>query len=219
LVIVCTPIASVVEHVRQAAEACGPRTVITDVGSTKAAIVAGAEQALAGREGVWASFVGSHPLAGSEKTGVEFARDDLFEGRTVAVTPTENTRPDAADKIEGFWQSLGARTLRMSPEAHDKAVAVTSHLPHLIAAAMAAITPIDDLPLTGPGWRDTTRIAGGDVQLWQQILADNRVHTLSALAQFERLLSEYRQALETSDGPAIARLLAQGKSIRDALGS
>ena len=219
LVVICTPVDQVIQHVVLAAKACGPRTIITDAGSTKAAIVAGAEQALAGGEGAWASFVGSHPLAGSQRTGVEFARDDLFENRTAVVTPTDRTKTEAVETITQFWQALGANVLQMSPDAHDQAVAVTSHLPHLVASALAAATPVENLPLTGGGWQDSTRIAAGDAHLWQQILANNRVHTLNALTRFETLLSEFRQALERNDGPRIARLLAEGKRIRDALGS
>lgn len=218
-VIVCTPVGEVSEFVAAAAKACKPETVITDVGSTKAAIVAACDKALADSKGLWASFVGSHPLAGSERTGVEFARDDLFQGRMTVITPTDDTRPEAAGKVEAFWQGLGSKVLRMSPEEHDIAIAATSHLPHLVASALAAATPADLLPLTATGWGDTTRIASGDVELWRQILLDNRVNTLKALAPFETVLSELRQALEAADGPALARLLQQGKRIRDTVGS
>ena len=107
-------------------------------------------------------FVGSHPLAGDHRTGPEHARADLFEGRTVVVTPTEHTRPAAVTEVSGFWQSLGANVAQMTPAEHDAALAVTSHLPHLVAVALAAATPTELLPLTASGWRDTTRVAGGD---------------------------------------------------------
>jgi prephenate dehydrogenase len=107
----------------------------------------------------------------------------------------------------------------MTPEQHDIAIATTSHLPHLIASALAAATPADLLPLTATGWGDTTRIAAGDVDLWRQIFLDNRVNTLKALAPFETVLAELRQALESADGAALARLLQQGKRIRDTVGS
>lgn len=219
LVVVCTPVEQVTEFVAAAARACNPDTIITDVGSTKAAIVAACDKALADSKGLWASFVGSHPLAGSERTGVEFAREDLFQGRTTVVTPTENTRPEAAAKIEAFWQGLGSKVVRMSPQEHDAAVAATSHLPHLIASALAAATPAELLPLTATGWGDTTRIASGDTELWRQIFLDNRVNTLKALAPFETVLAELRAALESADGPALAKLLQQGKRIRDTVGS
>ena len=115
-------------------------------------------------------FVGSHPLAGDHRGGAEHARPDLFNGRTVVITPMATTRPAAVVEISGFWQSLGARVTTMSPAEHDKALAATSHLPHLVAAALAAATPEDLLPLAASGWRDTTRVAGGDPKLWQAIL-------------------------------------------------
>lgn len=219
LVVVCTPVEQVPEFVAAAAKACKPETIITDVGSTKAAIVAACDKALADSKGLWASFVGSHPLAGSERTGVEFARDDLFQGRTTVVTPSENTPPEAAAKIEALWQGLGSKVVKMSPQEHDAAVAATSHLPHLIASALAAATPAELLPLTATGWADTSRIASGDIELWRQIFLDNRVNTLKALASFETVLAELRAALEAADGPALARLLQQGKRIRDTVGS
>ena len=219
LVIICTPVETVVDFVRQIAPAVGKGTLITDVGSTKATIVAGADQVLADGKGLWASFVGSHPLAGSEKNGVLFAKADLLEGRTVVLTPSDKTNADAADRVERFWQALGAKTLRATPQEHDVAIAATSHLPHLVASALAAATRASDLPLTGSGWRDTTRVAAGDVELWRQILLDNRVHTLKALEGFEKVLSDFRAALEAGDSAALAKLLTQGKRNRDFVGN
>lgn len=219
LVIVCTPVQTVVEQVVAAAKACQPHTLITDVGSTKQAIVSGVDQALAGAQGLWANFVGSHPLAGSERAGVEFAKEDLLEGRTVVVTPSDKTASGVADQMESFWRGLGAKTVRMSPHEHDAAVAQTSHLPHLAASALAAATPEELLPLTATGWADATRIAAGDSELWRQILLENGSHVLKALAAFEKVLLDFRTALESGDQAALTRLLRQGKYIRDSLGS
>jgi prephenate dehydrogenase len=219
LVVICTPVETVVDFVRQIAPAVGKGTLITDVGSTKASIVAGADSVLADGKGLWASFVGSHPLAGSEKNGVQFAKPDLFEERTVVVTPSDATAAEAVDKIERFWQALGAKTVRTSPQAHDVAIAATSHLPHLVASALAAATPANDLPLAAAGWSDTTRIAAGDIELWRQILLDNRVHTLKALARFEKVIAEFRAALQANDSAALLRLLTQGKRNRDFVGN
>lgn len=219
LVIVCTPVETVVDLVRRIAPAVGRGTLITDVGSTKATIVAGADQVLADGQGLWASFVGSHPLAGSEKAGVIFAKAELLLDKTVVVTPSEATNTEAADRVERFWQALGAKTLRMMPVEHDEAIAAASHVPHLIASALAAATPEEALPLTATGWGDTTRVAAGDVELWRQILLDNRVHTLKALARFEKVVSAFRAALEAGDSAALARLLTQGKRIRDFVGN
>jgi len=213
LIVVCTPVESIAQHVLEASEHCLGGALITDAGSTKAEIVAAAENLKEVR------FVGSHPLAGSEKNGCDAASADLFEGRMVVVTGTENSEAEAVDAIEAFWQSLGASVLRMSPDDHDAALACTSHLPHLIASALAAATPEQLLPLTATGWQDTTRIAAGDAELWRQIFLANGASTLKALADFEKVLSRFRAALESADGTLLAELLAEGKRRRDAVGN
>ncbi len=213
LVVVCTPVESIAEHVHEAGRHCPQGCLITDAGSTKAEIV-GAARSLKR-----AQFVGSHPLAGSEKSGSEAASAELFEGRVVVVTETEHSEAAAVGAIEKFWQSLGARVLRMNPENHDAALAHTSHLPHLIASALAAATPEQLLPLTATGWQDTTRIAAGDAELWRQIFLANGASTLKALADFETVLARFRAALESTDGTLLAELLAEGKRRRDAVGN
>jgi prephenate dehydrogenase len=212
--VVCAPVESIAECVRRAAACCPASGVITDAGSTKSVIVAQiAAQAVAGQ----APFLGSHPLAGSEKTGVAFARDDLFDGRTVVITPVDATPPDAIRRIQDFWQGLGARVTIMTPEEHDRAVAATSHLPHLVAAALASVTPEVYLPLVGTGWLDSTRVAAGDVELWRQILSQNRGSVLQCLEQFEKVLNSLRSALQQRDDTAVTQLLSSGKQRRDAL--
>jgi prephenate dehydrogenase len=219
LVIIGTPVQTIVDQVKQVAEAAKSGTLVTDVGSTKQSIVEGADRALAGALGLWTSFVGSHPLAGSERTGVEFARADLLEGRTVVVTPSEASKSDAVERVESLWQALGAKVVRMSAAEHDQAVAATSHVPHVVAAALAAATKQDYLPLTATGWADTTRVAAGDVELWRQILSDNRPHVLAQLREFEKFIAAYAAALERGDEAQLAHLLQQGKRHRDAVGS
>jgi len=219
LIVVCTPVEQIPEHVSVAASHCPPGSLITDAGSTKAEVVAKVEAALSERLPESLRFVGSHPIAGSEKRGAEAARAELFEGRVVVVTPTRRTDAEAVDSIEAFWKSLGARVVRMSPEEHDAALAATSHLSHLAASALAAATAEELLPLTGTGWQDTTRVAAGDPELWRQILLANRGHTLKALAAFETVLARFRAALHDADGSLLALLLAEGKRRRDAVGS
>ena len=164
-------------------------------------------------------FVGSHPLAGSEKSGVENARADLFEGRVVVVTPSRKPMPKIVTTVADFWSGLGATVLVMSPAEHDKALATTSHLPHLIAAAVARETGQDELPLTAGGWRDLTRIAAGDPELWTQILLENRGHVLKSLGQFEKTVAAFRVALERGDRRKLLQLLTEGKQVRDAVGN
>src|SRR5262249_49195574 len=156
-------------------------------------------KAIDGKLGKNNRFVGSRPLAGSEKSGVENARADLFDGRVVVVTPSRKNKPEVLANISDFWSGLGATVLIMSPAEHDKALATTSQLPHLVAAAVARVTGKDELPLTAGGWRDLTRIAAGDPELWTQILLENRSHVLKSLSGFEKTVAAYRVALEKGD--------------------
>jgi prephenate dehydrogenase len=215
LVVVATPIAQIVDQVCAAAPACRPGTLITDAGSTKGTIVA----SLNGQLPEAIRFVGSHPLAGSEKSGPEAATADLFEGRVVVVTPSRTTRKGAAEDAADFWSALGATVFMMSPEQHDAALATTSHLPHLLASLLAGATPRADLPLTATGWQDTTRIAAGDPELWTQIFLDNKRNVLKSLARFEKTMQRAKAAIERGDAKALDRLLTEAKAIRDAVGS
>jgi prephenate dehydrogenase len=215
LVVVCTPVADVVDHVCEAARHCRPDTLLTDVGSTKEWIV----RELSARLPAGPVFVGSHPLAGSEKTGPEHARPDLFEGRVTVVTPSRQTDPESVQRVESFWAALGSQVVRMTPRAHDQVLARVSHLPHLIAAALAAATSLEDLPLVAGGWKDTTRVAAGDPRLWVPILGTNRDQVLKSLAQFEKVLARFRDALQRGDETRLAQLLDVGKRIRDSVAS
>lgn len=215
LIIVCTPVESIVEHVCLIADHCPPGAVITDVGSTKADIVTRLNQRL--DPGV--QFVGSHPMAGSEKTGAEHAVADLFEQRVSVVTPVGSRHAAAVDSVVALWESLGSRVVRMAPEAHDQAVSMTSHATHLIAAALAASTSRDDLLLAAGGWQDTTRIAAADPGLWEQILLMNRDQVLQSLGKFEKVLTQFRNALQRGDREHLKQLLEAGKEIRDSLGN
>jgi prephenate dehydrogenase len=212
LVVVCTPAAEVTIRGRVAAEHCKPTTVITDVASTKSQIVQSMD-ALAAR------FVGGHPLTGSHASGVEAARADLFEGQRVVLTPTAQTDEAALQYVERFWQALGAETLRMTPDAHDQALAATSHLPHWVAAALAVSTPSEYLPYVAGGWKDTTRVAAGNVEMWRDIFTENRERLLAAHERFIGTLDQFRQALEDDNIEALMQLLEQGKQNRDAVGS
>jgi prephenate dehydrogenase len=220
LVVVSTPVDTIAERAIQAAAACPPGALITDAGSTKETIVAAVDSGLAHRRS-GPRFVGSHPLAGDHRTGPEHARADLFDGRTVVVTPTALTRPAAVTETSGFWQSLGANITTMSPAEHDAAVAMTSHLPHLVAVALAAATPMNLLPLAASGWRDTTRVAGGDPNLWQPIIAANRQHILDALDKVADTLKRIRDAMAHGDNESLNSILEAAAKIRqdrDALG-
>lgn len=220
LVVICTPVDTIADFVSQAAAGTPNRSLITDAGSTKHEIVKSAEALLVDRRD-GPRFVGSHPLAGDHRTGVDFARGDLFEGRKVIITPTEKSHRAAVVEIGGFWQALGADVVIMSPTEHDEALAATSHLPHLIASALALATPRDLLPLAASGWRDTTRIAGGDPEMWRAIFATNRQEVLDALKRFERWTSEMREMLALAQDDRLQRILERAqwvKANRDSLG-
>jgi prephenate dehydrogenase len=217
LVVVATPVGIVVDVVQAVAQ-LAPRASITDAGSTKAEICRSlrAEEDGSGlRPG---RFVGSHPLAGGHRTGPEHASGDLFVGRTVVVTPEDDTPPGLVQRMTEFWESLGAEVTLLSPEEHDRALAATSHLPHLIASALAAATPEEWLQLAATGWADTTRIAAGDAELWTQIFSQNRAAVLDALRRFEHQLAALDSAIADDDPAALHGLLQEGKRIRDALG-
>src|SRR3954468_20893810 len=220
LVVIATPVDTIAERVIQVAAKCPATSLITDAGSTKEAIVAAVDAGLAGRR-IGPRFVGSHPLAGDHRTGPEHARADMFEGRVVVITPTEHTRTAAETEVVGFWQALGANVEKMGPARHDEALALTSHLPHLAAVAMAAATPSALLHLTATGWRDTTRVAGGDPNLWLAILTANRQHVLDGLDILGQTIGNLRESLEQGDNESLLSILeaaAKKKRDRDALG-
>jgi prephenate dehydrogenase len=215
LVVFCTPVDGIAAQVLALAPRCAPGTILTDAGSTKANIV----RALDGRLPAGVAFVGGHPLAGSEKRGPEVATAELFHNRCTVLTPTSATDRTALERVQSFWQGLGARVRLMSPEEHDQALALTSHLPHLAAAALAGLLPPDLHVLTASGFRSTTRVAGGEPSLWTAIFQHNRPALLAALTSLKERLGQFQQALERDDPAALDELLGQGKKVRDALGS
>jgi prephenate dehydrogenase len=215
LIVYGTPVDQIAAQVVEYAAWCKPGALATDAGSTKGTIVAAVEAALPPN----VEFVGSHPLAGSEKRGPDHAHAELFQGRCTVVTPTPRTNPEALAKIKDFWTALGCRVKEMSPGSHDRALALTSHMPHLVAAALAGTLPDDMHELASTGFRDTTRIASGDPGLWTAIFEHNRDAVLSALAGIEINLAAFRAALTNRDWRTLDQLLAQAKKVRDALGS
>lgn len=210
LVVVCTPVGQIVAHVR-AVVAARPEALVTDAGSTKGEIVT----QLAAELPPGARFVGSHPLAGGEKRGPSQANADLLVGRTVVMTPTSATAARDATAVRQFWKALGAQVREMTPAAHDAALAATSHLPHAVAAALAAVTPAETLPLTASGWRDTTRVAAGDAELWRQIFAQNRTDLAAAIGRLTDKLDALRGALVRGDDAAVLALLEEAKARRE----
>ena len=219
LVVICTPVEVIHPLVEQLADSFKKDTLVTDVGSTKSLICRNCDHALRQRKSS-AAFVGSHPMAGSEKTGLHHARADLFANKPCLVTPLPDTPSATVQRVVRLWQGLGMEVTTLSPEKHDEIVAHISHLPHLLATILSA-----QLGEREPGWRylagnglaDTTRIAAGSPTLWKSILQQNRDEVLRALDGFERELQETRAALANEDWFALLNALERGKAFRDKL--
>lgn len=210
LAVVCTPVDRIASDVRLAAEHGPAHLLITDAGSTKRRIVeqVGSDEDAAGR------FVGAHPLAGSERNGAANARADLFAGRACVLTPTPQTPAESLERARSFWSSLGARLVEMTPEEHDRALARTSHLPHVLAAALAAATPPDWLALGAGAFRDGTRVAASDTGLWTAIFLENRGPLLESLDALGDRLDDFRRALAGEDADAIRSWWDSGRRRR-----
>ena len=215
-VLVATSVASISALLDAVDAVVRPGTLLTDAGSTKGSIVSAWERKRIRRQG---RFVGSHPLAGSHRRGPEAADGNLFNGRVVVVTPAAATPPDDVAAVGEFWSALGATVYLMPPKEHDRIVAATSHAPHVLAAAIAIATPPAALPFTAGGWRDTTRIAAGDAQLWADILLDNATAVAAALRRIATASERMLKAIEAGDRRRLVTLLSRAKDARDALGS
>ena len=204
LVVLAVPVGCAVELLGS----IGRRPVVTDVGSTKRSVVDAAAAAAL-------RFVGSHPMAGGERGGVANARAELLDGALCLVTPTDDTDPAALETVEAFWRSLGMRTRRMSPSEHDRCVADVSHVPHVAAAAVARQADPAAVPLAAGGWRDTTRVAAGDPDLWRDILLDNRDHVSAALRRLRDDLDGLIGYLDSGDAAAVRAWLATAAGRRE----
>ena len=218
LVVLCTPLAQMRPLVARMLPRLKRGVIVTDVGSVKGSVVRELE-ALVRKAG--GEFVGSHPMAGSEKTGVSAAREDMFENAVCVVTPTRRTVPSTLGKVERFWKAVGGRALRMTPELHDTLVARSSHLPHLAAVTLANLVldpaqPRHQAALCASGFRDTTRIASGSPEMWRDIALANRGNLSRALARFIADLARVRRALDAADARAVAAALRSAKRRREA---
>ncbi|MDY7011281.1 MAG: prephenate dehydrogenase/arogenate dehydrogenase family protein [Planctomycetota bacterium] len=213
MIVLATPLGAYEKHLLAMRDALSSGAVVTDVGSTKSVAVRLAEGIL----GKGGPFVGSHPMAGSERRGVQFAKADLFAGATCIVTPTARTRPAATRKALQFWKMLGGLTVRMSPASHDRAVARVSHLPHVLAALIVAGQKVGDLTLAGRGFLDTTRIASADPEMWRDIILTNRKPLLNAIDAADEQLIRLRDLIDLGDAAGIRRYLTSAKKRRDKL--
>ncbi len=218
IVVLCTPLSQMPDLARQLRPALKPGAVVTDVGSVKGPVVRELEP-LVGQAGGF--FIGSHPMAGAETTGVSSARADLFVNAVCAVTPTTRSNHMALEAVEQLWKAVGTRLVRITPEAHDEWVSRTSHLPHILAAQLVNFVlnpehPKEQGTLCANGFRDTTRIASGSPEMWRDIVLENRDNLLKGLAQFCARLEEFRGLLQSADVVRIARFFEEAKQKRDA---
>jgi cyclohexadieny/prephenate dehydrogenase len=215
LVVLAAPVDKIIDLDRQIAPHLKPDAIVTDVGSVKGPICEAAARHARAKGGV---FIGSHPMAGGEKTGWEQGSATLFAGRVAFVTPTADTPPDPLLILENFWRACGSTVVTVAPARHDEIVANISHLPQAAATSLACALAAKDgqwRHLSGNGLRDTTRIAASDATMWVEIFQHNREAVLHALAAYEGELAAFRHALEQQDWTEIRARLERGKQWRD----
>jgi cyclohexadieny/prephenate dehydrogenase len=210
LVVLGTPVGSMAQVLWDIRDHLSPGCLVTDVGSVKGAVI----NQLPGLLPDGVEFVGSHPMAGSHLRGPDHARADLFEGATCVITPRDGQDAAVIDRVGAFWSDLGARVERRSPSEHDEEVAWVSHLPHLVAFAFAdslSAAPDRAGELAGGGFRDFTRIAQSDAELWGEILSLNGKALAGPLNHFSASLAKLAGALEEGDGESLELMLAAAR--------
>lgn len=213
LVVLAVPVNAILKILTTMGPYLKRSCIVTDVGSTKAEIVEKAESTLP----VPGFFVGAHPLAGSERNGVEHASADLFENARCIMTPTPKTNPFAREKVKHLWTKLGARVEFLSAEEHDRILAYVSHLPHLLAYGLMETIPQETLPYAPPGLKDTTRIAASSPQVWNDICMANPRNILKALDECVKHLASLRKAIINHDSPGLIQQFTNAKKKRDAI--
>lgn len=212
-VVLCVPVDRMEEVARLVAPHLGADALATDVGSTKQKLAPRLEEIFSGGK----NFVGSHPMCGSEESGMDAARADLYEGALCVVCPTGATRADLPGRAAALWETVGARTAILSPDEHDAAAAAASHVPHIAAAALVELMarqPAEFRHLCASGFRDTTRIAAGSPVLWAGILGENAEKIAAALGELESILAGYRKAIVGGRHEEITRFLASAAEKR-----
>jgi len=205
VVVVATAVSKIPEFCLRCAPHSAPDAIITDVGSVKGYIDSSVRPHMPeGR-----TFIGSHPLAGSEKRGVVNATPDLLEGATCIITPAEDSPQTALETLSQFWQALGMRVFSMPPQEHDAILAHVSHLPHLVAAAIVSAIPDAALPFGASGLRDTTRVAQGDAELWRDIIEANQQQVIEALEAFGASMEVLKGSILRGDWEGLSQFLRE----------
>ena len=221
LVILATPVDTYERHLMEWGSSLRPGAIVSDVGSVKGALVDRAETILPNA----VRFVGAHPIAGKEKTGVAAGSVTLFTGARCILTPTQRTDPQALQDVRALWEAAGSIVLTMDPMLHDKVLGAVSHLPHVAAFALInALTEVqqgtpelDLLAYSGGGLRDTTRIAASSPEMWRDIFLWNRDNLVAQIEVYERRLQQLKRLIQSGDGPAIEQELDRAKRVREQL--
>ncbi len=213
IVILATPIHTFEHIFSDIADALSPGAVVTDVGSTKVLAHRWAKKHLPKN----VHYVGSHPIAGSEQRGVEFARDDLFEQADCIVTKNKDTNKQAAAAMVKFWQQMGCRVRTMSPAEHDRIFANVSHLPHITAAALLNANDNEQLKYAGKGFVDTSRVASGPPNIWVDILMTNTGNCVTSINKLQKELERFKTAIDKGQRDKIEKLLNSARNKRTSL--
>ncbi|HKJ71648.1 MAG TPA: prephenate dehydrogenase/arogenate dehydrogenase family protein [Gammaproteobacteria bacterium] len=218
LVVVAVPVGRFADVLESIRPALAEEALVTDVGSVKGSVQADAERIL----GAGAAFVGGHPIAGTADSGVEAAVPGLFAGAFCVLTPVADTPEWAVGRLSAAWQALGSEVVTMSPAEHDRVLAVTSHLPHMLAYALiqtfGALPECDSLErFAAGGFRDLTRIAGSDAVMWRDIALANHEALLAMIDRFESQLGSLRAAIEAGDGAALEAAFNEARARRRGL--
>ncbi|MFT3780499.1 MAG: prephenate dehydrogenase/arogenate dehydrogenase family protein [Nibricoccus sp.] len=214
LVVLAAPVEKIIELASLISTALPSGAIVTDVGSVKSAVCRACAAALPAH----VAFVGSHPMAGSQRTGWENSSETLFENRTCFVTPLANTSADATRVVQNFWEALGSKVATVSPEQHDEIVAHISHLPQSIATTLCSFLAQRNhnwRNFAGGGLRDTTRIGASDATMWIEIFQQNRDELLRALRDFQNELEGFSAALANREWDELRQRLEKGKQYRD----
>jgi prephenate dehydrogenase len=214
LVVIAAPVDFIVPLAVQIAPHLREGTIVTDVGSVKGPICRKAHAAIVSK----GYFVGSHPMAGSEKTSWEHGSADFFEGKPCFVTPLEMTPPAAASAVSGFWKQLGMSVTVVDPDKHDEIVGLISHLPMVLASTLCLLMARKDPAwrgYAGGGLRDTTRIAASDPRIWKPIFEQNRSVVLEAIKEFQNELKSLEVSMARGDWDKVVASLERAKNYRE----
>jgi prephenate dehydrogenase len=213
LIVLATPVETILDFIPKITELLKKGSLVIDVGSCKEKIVSAMERKMP--KGVW--FVGCHPLAGSEKKGVNFSDARIFKGTLCVITPTGKTNQDAVKRIRKLWQLLGCRVVIWDPRTHDKRLALLSHLPHVLAFNLIETIPAEQLQFSPRSLRDATRIASSDPQLWKEVFLLNAPQVLKAVASFQARLNGFKRMIVNKNGSGLLKAMKRAKAKRDTL--